>query len=734
MDLPSPYAGFDRHNMTDGVSEPAQWLDELHRRSNFDFLGVYLKDSSVPDPNRILELTASARAGDNGYKKMFPELEKQGWGMCYFYLGYSFRVSHPWLGPKELIKKIFVMENGKMKEKTVWKDDVGPLHPKNVAKLFPEALAIERGIVHAKHVKLILSSWKPDTRGAVIYLDDEGCWADMWKVFISYYKSFFLELQRPGKANEPEAVRPGIYAIKNDLRQLLKQEGLEDLFVWHLDYHHRGTLAWTKTFEQRQSVRPYRKTPGRVFMDTKDFPVTNIDNLKRSSSSKGSTALSVGRQALLNETYKLRYEDYFDKNDKPKRTWTEEQVEMEKDNAAIWLPGRTKTNANLVPVRGFDLDISMVRDPRYPEANPRIQMNGATILRGDYRKVVGSSNPEDLPDLVSTLVVRDAQHVDGRPIEESLVEPEAPISMPTSDSFFTITKLGEIAYSTRSDGAWSPLTPIPASPGQPLRRLRAMCSISAGNFGLHVFYISTDRQIQARRQLGGGGWTSPVALANGIEAHPFSNLTCSFFAGDTVWVYFVNVGGALETISFKVTASNWSDTKHFAPPGPPPASYILPGTAITCVSPSPAVQLVFTVGRDLRLRMLVYMGNIKQWSWLPVKSAGLLFAHTRLASISTDPKKVLVAALTSEGLPAIYTLRDTAKGGWMAGSERKESPRVVSPLIPPAATDKIASSVKWHVNPFSDLVFGRKDGKLILLCAGAAPGKSELLALGVDTP
>jgi hypothetical protein len=739
MEHPSPFAGFDRDALDkEGFGRPVEWMDQMHRRSNFDFCGVYLKDPKVPDPRRVVELTASARSGHNGYKEHYAALEKQGWGMVYFYLGYSFRADLALLGPPELTETNYVLKevNGVLKRVKVisWKKGVGPTSPlRNVLTRFPEKMAVSRGTLHAKHVKLILSSWKPDTRGAVIYLDDEGSWtADMWKIFVLYYKSFFLELQRPGKGKEPDAVRPGIYAVSNDLRHLLKEDGLEDLFIWHLDYEHKGTLKWTKTFEQRQGVRPYRKSPGRVFMDVEDFPVTSPDNVKRQSSAQPTTALAVGRQALLNETYRITRDDYFDKDGNRIRNPTEEELKKQEANGAIWLPGMTMLNSTLTGVRGFDLSISMVRDPRYPEADPRLGMNGSTILRGNYRKVVENPDPRELPELVSTMVIRDAQQSNMPPVDERLVAPEAPINVPTADTLLTVTKAGEIATSTRSNGAWSQLTPLPGSTGPPLRRLRAFCSVLAGKFGLHIFYITQDRKIHGRRQLAGGQWTDATPLADGIEAHPFSNLNCSFFAGNTIWIFFVNLTGQLHTLSFKLTDTDWSDAQEMAPRGLDTAADILPGTAITCVSPSPDFQLVFTVGRDLRLKMIVYKALVQQWVWLPIKSERTLFAHTRLSSISTNPKRALVAAITSEGVPAVYPI--VHSDWWMVGGERKEYPGILAPLIVPPPAEPPKPPPAWRVNPFSDLVLGQREGKMILLCAGAAPGKTELLAHTIDVP
>jgi hypothetical protein len=618
---------------------------------------------------------------------------------------------------------------------------VVPGDEKGISRRFPKSLAESRGVLHARHVKMIVANMSPDTKGAVVYLDSEGSWTKtISPALLVYYRAFFLELTRPAKVGkeEPEAVRGGMYAIRHEMVQIARIEGLEDLFLWHLDYDHAGTIKWTKDIDTVQNKRPFKQTPGRLTMDVQDFPVTSVDGVTRKAVPLPLNALSVARQGLLNEDYDI--EDRFPKQ-KPACGWTKDQ--LRRSHLSLPDPGMNRV---LTSVFDFDISVSLVRDPRYPQADPRIQRNQSTTLRGDYRKVVPKADPEELPDKALTMVIRDALDAKAPPIEETQVEPEAPMLLPTPDTFITITKTGTVAVCTRSGGKWSRLAALPATKTTvALRRLRAITSVSAGSHGLFIFYITTDRHIQARRRLPNATWTDPVTVGDATETHPFSNLSCDFTAPGRVWVFFMDVAGLLHTISFEPTATQWSNETHKAlerTPDPKVLTIVLAGTAVASISPSPNNELVFVVGRDLRLRMNVYVAQARAW-WpfglVVVTEARTrevrLFAHTRLAVHSPDPKTVLVAAINHAGHIIIYVVRDVS-GIWMLQQDpvvyAKVPPkRPLAPMDKPTRIEWDDVNI-WNVNPFGDLALAIKDGQTVCLCAGTAPGRSALLMLSTS--
>lgn len=175
-----------------------------------------------------------------------------------------------------------------------------------------------------------------------------------------------------------------------------------------------------------------------LLVKPEDFPVNTLQ-YKRASPGNGSpqgTTLPVGSQPLLNDTF----------------------------HSNVVMPKR-QMGRSVKPISVWDFDVSLVRDPRYPEANPRFRLNGNTLLRGDFRKLSRPLGSGGLPDVVHAMVIRDGGNVQADPIDDSTVEPEAPILLPTPDAVFTIDKSGQLTSSTRKEGKWSKMSPIPGGPG-----------------------------------------------------------------------------------------------------------------------------------------------------------------------------------------------------------------------------------------------------------------------------
>ena len=698
LTIASPFAGVDRGD-SNGLIE---WMSAFYIRSNFDFTGVYMtgKIPKETTQNGVVDHVFTEPSGhvSNKWVEAFPSLNASGWGFILIYVGYSIRPL--FLNVMPPFDQASAANANRLNNERM-KNGLPPSHLPSLAWTKP--LAAERGILHAQHIKQIASGL-PDCNGAIVFLDNEG--GIMTDNLKEYYVQLFAELSTPGP--DMMAIRPGLYGYDPIVKSLVPD--WVDLFTWRIDFDEKpgrwfSRLPLSEDKTQKTSI------------ELNDFPIRTVRFQPRRMPEM--TMIPVGRQPFLDE-----------------------DVAPPGIRLRSWVPDQNKTTNELVSKLGWDLDMSLVRDPRYPEANPRFSLKGETIFRGDFRKLAGPNDAGgtiSLADTALSMVIRDAGNPRMEPIDENDIEPEAPIVLPTPDIIFTIFKSGQLASSRREGGKWSKMIPLPLSSPSALRRLRAVTAISAGTDGIQVFYLSSDLRVQGRRLMPGGTWTDPVPLAGGIQTHPFTNIA-SNQTDESVDIFFISSTGSLHISSCALGAKDWPGQVHNPLPGEQTPSLLLPGTAIAAVSPSGQHELVFTVGRDLRLNMALFT---KGGSWTPPTPVGVvaerLFAHTRLAAFSPHPKLVLVAAISHQGVPIVYKLAlDDGNNTWggprveYAQNLRKPKPLPlgVIPLPYPFVTEKEA--VGWDINPFGDISLGIQDNDTVLLCAGTTAGRTGLLMRRID--
>ena len=694
----SPFAGLDRKDLLvqdsgRKVSALDAWMAEMYQKSNFDFCNVFLtlKDDSHKNKAGENEITKSARnEEEHQWPQVVPKLIEQGWGLLFFYVGYSIRLDMPSVAPPELLELNKFPHNIDLKKHK-------KLPTKSPGDFFQDDLANERGRLHGAHLRRAVSHLSGDHDGAVAFLDNEGSSNPVPGTLITYFTALFDEMRRPGSENEPQAIRPGLYTFDVDAEIVLPLDGFEDVFLWRIDNNNPGRSKWLSPRAISTASRPWEITSGqdkRLRFDIEDFPMRPMALENKTPGQGSEWALPVGGQVLLAEEF------------------------LRPGRPRMFMPNLGKPmSGTLVPVADWDLSISLVRDPRYPEANPRFKLVGDSLIRGDFRKLAKDGPPSPRVPNAITMVVRDALNAQADPIEETNAGPEAPIILPTQDLLLTINKNGQIAASSRTKGKWGKLASL--SGGRPLRRLRAMTATPAGLQGIQLFYISQDRRIQARRLASDGKWSDSAVVAGGLITHPFTNIESIYLPGESVDVFFIGSNGLLHVATWptKSDSKDWPAQQGSVLPDQKPVrnrSAILPGTAIAAVTSLSEHELVFTVGRDFHLQMAVFT---KGGKWTPVTSIGgeneRLFAHTRLAAYLQPPGIVLVAAISHEGDPVVYKLQ--LKGG----SWNKDAPRIKQSV----ETDPPG----WAINPFSDLQIGQMDGDTVLLCAGTMPGKTALL-------
>lgn len=697
----APFMGVDtsrkaNDNASWGLRAP--WFNELYNHSNFSFLGVYLTHEAIPKNAKDL-YSSTSRFNGNNWTKSWETLRKQGWGCWFIYAGYT---------PGD-----------------------NPNNSPPAGKNWTVEAAKADGIRHGTHIKVAISEfltkYSSDNAGSTVFLDNEG--APLNDQFKAYYNSVFEELRKPGPG-DCQPVRPGFYArdqnaFKKSPAVPNASEMLDanpDIFIWLLD-HHWEAASGKRINKDR--MRPIPQEIGdRLYLDPINF---DIRARRRNDITSGHTVtnIPVGIQGFLNYckdpwAKKKRAKD----PDAPLDNWPN-------------MPTRALTK-ELTPVNPWDFDMSFVRDPRYPEASPRVRSLNGTVARGSYVK------PEMRMEVVMS-------HIGVSPgLTGSIVEPDAPLLLPDENTVISLDTSGNIVTSSLAGNppAWSPLTTVvSAALASPLRRSRALAAIKLPDNSMHVFYIGRDLSFQTlQRSAPNATWQGPNSVfSKPIRAiHAFCNIACTIDISRPHTVALITIS---ETSHLQLTAYGpppsanatpfvWNNTveNQMTPPT------LLLGTALLAITPHPTANLVFAVSRSLRLTL--FSNQISQgWSGpivLGDATTDKVFAHTRLACNIVSPTLVQVAAISYEGDPVIYILTfDSQSKTWGLAvpptaiskarnpetfPRRRTKPPNLGPLMPLGKGELDAR--QWSTNPYGDLNFGLDPsgtGQMVLMCPASGP-------------
>lgn len=752
--IQAPHIGLDRSNVPSvgqgkGAPFDRAWTDELFRRSTLNFLGLYLADlDPLPAPTTkdgVYDQKYTEPSGNhsNGWVKAFAELEAMGWGILFFYVGYSIRAGmYNTMPPYDIASRAKADAINQEQQRFV-------ATPKIV---MPDALAKERGVLHANHIKKILRRLPgvPQS-GAVVYVDNEG--GDYLQSNLAvYFHALFDELQNPGK--DLFAVRPGLYGFDNIAFPLLQKR--PDLFIWHID--ETAPSGWRGT-----KKRPWTESPGRLVFQPEHFPIT----IAKLAGSQDTHMIPLGWQFLANE-----------------------EVSAE----GFIIPRKKKSvSPTLRRVDRWDLNTSLVRDPCYPEASPRLAVLGPLVVRGEYsktghRETAGSllyrtALPDypPLPDSVLAMAVRErGGGPDADVIAAEQVEPDAPLvlcaSSPSSIAvtLFTILKSGRVGTARRTGAhKWTPVVPLATtSTPPPLRRLRGIAAVALSDTQTEVFYVSQSCELLWARSLAQDKWVAPEDAGHGMRIHPLSNIAVAYLESTRVDAFFLDIRGLLTNVSWDVAGPGKPWVKRVVPPleVDADAPKLLLNTPIAAVTVTGKHTLVFTVGRDLRLYMTTLTKGKDVWTPLaPLEPLGgglakpSLFAHWRLATVATALNRVMVACIRNDGMPVIYLAALASESGiWfhdigghlVFSKEVKETgtpaERTARQKLPALARAKIEAEERaalglngvdedvatgWSVNPYGDVTLAMEGDKVTLYCVGtAAPGRTGILRRTVRPP
>jgi hypothetical protein len=547
-------------------------------------------------------------------------------------------------------------------------------------------LARERGVLHARHIKTIVRDFGPGSEGSVVYVDNEDHGIRLPWLW-AYYDAMFEEMRTQGPGGLP-AVRPGLYAASVAAAQAMPNN--PDLFVWHVSV-------------TNQTGNPWTQPANNIELDLTPFPMKAFRHNRERE-----IMLTVGRQGRLNFNSK-----------------------MPKPN----LP-------NLPGQRPWDFDMSFVREPRYPVANPRIRFFGTFLMRGIFQKdprgmvirEINNTNTQDIPAKI-------------------LAEPEAPLFLTHRPELFTVNTNEALASSTRiDDRSWSQLTSLPTTPTDPpLRRIRAFNVIALGPSDLHLFYISVSHEIIARRRTGPVPgtiypWSAPARMCPHLRAHPFSTLSCSS-SPTSISVFFIDQAQVLQVATWSSTTSktypgSTSLALHQAPPAGTPPGLLL-GTAMRTSMPSDRQQALFAISHSsLRLTVVIFTDGLNWGPLIPLGETNTdkIFAHSRLATFAQSAAVIRVAAISQNGDPCIFTLTLTGNTAVAAkavlGHHAEATPAAwgtgAALETRLSAAGATAAARYFDINPFGDLALGMVGTSLTLTCVGTRPGRVAILQKKVD--
>ena len=530
--------------------------------------------------------------------------------------------------------------------------------------------------------------------GAVVFLDNEDSNSTILpQNLIDYYNALFAEMVRP----DPNlaSCRPGLYGHGTPLSTMLRSR--KDLYLWDV---------WLDTSTTTTSNAPFGAT----------LPL-NVDPATRMH--KAYIASPVGAQAFIAWPIGRQFRFYTGKM--PLR--------------AVTPPGSA---AQWAAIDTWDYDASFVRNPAFPEAEPRI----AVLPRAGQPLLVTSTfvpraaGPPATPPMsqLSSLAASGATRI---PFANGVTaEPDAPLLLFNAAAevrLCTILNGGSLGVgSLGPSGVWTAIDTIQGTVPA-IRRIRSMAGFSRNNTESTVFYAGADNQVYVKRKQGTANWEDAAVISRN-RVHPLSRLVACA-RGTTVFeVYFLDLAGLLTNSFFTVGVLTWPA---FAGSNVETTPSLLPDGSLAISAPTADTVLVFGVGLDLRLTFGAFVQGQGFSGMLSMgQPQDLIGTHTRLAVNKINDTTVEVIALTDAGQAAIYQVQRT-------GSTWTPQPRVVIPdpialsgpipTVPRGAVVQAADG--FRINPYGDLSLfrGPAAAASVFFCAGMRGGETHVLTRNLSS-
>jgi hypothetical protein len=547
-----------------------------------------------------------------------------------------------------------------------------------------------RGTLHGLHLRTTLHALGPQFAGAVVFIDNEDSTSQaLPQDLVDYYNALFAEMARPDPGLA--AFRPAMYGHGQPLKTMLASRN--DLFLWDV---------WLET--------PTTNTPDAPF-DASADPITVVAAQRPL---KAYVVAPPGGQPFIAWPAGRQFRFY--------------TGDLPMQNSAT-----ARRLRRWRRVQTWDFDSSFVRNPAFPEAEPRVSVlaNGASgraLVAARTFTARGTGATAGAPTAQLTMLGPRAGATLAAAPDTSL-EPDAPTVLWKQDhdamlcTFLNNGRLG--IASLAADGSWSAIAAIGGS-APALRRIRALAAASPGPVESMLFLAGADHRLYLKRR--SAVWDDAVAVNDDLLLHPFSRFAAAARGADNVHAFCVDQAGLLANASWARTGSGFTIVRIETVPS------LLPGGALAAVSPGRDDVLVFGVGSDLRLRFASFVGGA---GWSAPASAGrdadLIGAHTRLAAIAVDEAHVEVAALTDAGKAVLYLfVRNGA--AWVAQNriviEDPPAPAAARARRPrPQAGTGLQPADGFRINPFGDLALLRAPGAQagVLYCAGLRSGEARVL-------
>ena len=647
--IPPKWTGVDRKYIPGApaaAADPA-WMGTLIDNSNLRFTGAYVT-GPPPAGTTASDYTGSSKDVARGWMANIQTLADQGWGVVFFYVGYS----------------------------------VGGGHPA------PAGLTAARGTLHGQHLRATLHALGPAWAGATVFIDNEDLrTTTLPNDLIDYYVALFAEMSRPDPTQA--AFRPALYSRGNPVEQLLERR--RDLFIWDV-----------------LVANGPNDTP--AFDATVD-PIT-IDPVRRLISAYKATP--AGQSTFV--TWSLGRQFWYYSGKMPRvgsavanrlGTWRRE--------------------------KGWDYDVSFVRNPAFPVGEPRIVARmhaGSPVVVADFFEARGTGAAP--PPRSRVMTQGPAQSAALGLAAGVTVEPDAPLTMfPRGGDLVVATVLngGDIGVATRSAaGAWSTIDRM-AGTMTALRRLRALRGASNTVSNAHLFYIGADDRLYVKRAVGTGAWSGAQVVNPDLRLHPFSGLASEARGNEWVETYVIDDRGLL-------TTAFWS--RRYTTPFPgfhvqrlETAPSLLPDGALSAICPQFDHVLVFGVGLNQQLHFVYF---VQGHGWSAVTAVGgaqdLVGVHTRMNAHAISATDVEVAVLTDAGQLTMYPFRLTGHT-WAAGARQVvANPRALVGAAPtPPANAVLQPADGFRINPFGDVRIVRepRQANSTVFCAGLRASESKTL-------
>ncbi len=545
-----------------------------------------------------------------------------------------------------------------------------------------------RGQLHGKHLRTAITTLGAGFAGAVIFLDNEDSVSvSLPATLVDYYRGLFAEMIRPDPTLA--ACRPGLYGHGQPVRDLLAVR--PELYIWDVDYDTSTTT-----------------TPDAPFGDT--LPVT-IDPVSRAL--KAYVASPAGVQASIAWSIGRQFRSYT--GNMPKQTVTPPRA------IARW-----------PAVSGWDYNTSFVRNPAFPEAEPRFAVlpraGQALTVAGTF--AARAAGPPATPPM-SRIGAQSATGNAEIPLATGItVEPDSPLLLFDAGPAARVCTVlagnrlgvGELSAS----GTWTSIDAMGGTVPQ-MRRIRSLAAFSRSASESTVFFVGADHQLYVKRKQGTSAWEDAAAIcATGL--HPFSRIAACA-RGSVYEVYFIDQAGLLNNAFFIVGGtSTWPAFQSGAVETAPS---LIPDGPLAIAAPSADTVLFFAVGLDWRL---AYGAFVQGQGFGGVLRTGqpqdLLTPHTRLAVNKINNSTLEVAALTDSGQAATYVFQRTGDTWTPHPRTVVADPPALAGNPPPVPRGAVVQAAQgFRINPYGDLALFRSPSATAstLFCAGLRNGETHLV-------